>query len=78
MCLNDYNNFLEKDELFLFLSPHKNSTFASVFVLYLFQLNHNAMLKYFKLFGTLAKLFSMFLTFGISFHDKKKDARFVH
>lgn len=55
MCLNDYNNFLEKDELFLLLSPHRNSTFASVFVLYLFQLNHNAMLKYFELFGTLAK-----------------------
>lgn len=74
MCLNDYNNFLGKDEQFLFLIPHKESTFAFVFVLNFFSLNHNVILKYFKLFGTLYNLLSMFLIFSISFHEKKKDA----
>lgn len=75
MCLNDYSNFVEKDEKFLSLL--KNSIFTSAFVLYLFHLNHNVRLKHLKLFGTSAKLFSTFLIFSVSFHDKKKNARFL-
>lgn len=68
MCLNDYSNFVEKDEKFLSLL--KNSIFTSAFVMYLFHLNHNVRLKYLKLFGTSAKLYSTFLIFSVSFHDK--------
>lgn len=73
MCLNDHSNFLGKDELFLILTPHKESTFASAFVLHFFNLNHNVILN-FKLLGTLSNLLSMFLIFSISLHNKKKDA----
>lgn len=78
MCLNDYNNFLEKDKIFVFLSLHKNSVYSSAFVFYLFHLNQNVRLKYFKLFGTSAKLFSTLLIFSVILHDKKKDVRFLH
>lgn len=60
---------------FLFI---KILVFTSAFVLYLFHLNENVVLKYSKLFGTSAKLFSTFLIVIVSFHDKKKDARFLH